>query len=89
MPERIARLEAEVVDKEERIMRRMNPFYEDLKKEGRVEGRAEGQAEGRAAEREEIVGNLIRLGVDDQVIVDSTGVAIESVVEMRDRLNGA
>ena len=87
----------------------MNPFYEDLKDEGRaegrVEGRAEGQAEGRAeghiegraeghiegrtAEREEIVGNLIRLGVDDQVIVDSTGVAIESIVEMRDRLNGS
>ena len=59
----------------------MNPFYEDLKDEGR--------AEGRTAEREEIVGNLIRLGVDDQVIVDSTGVAIESVAEMRDRLNGS
>ena len=81
---RIARLEAEVVDREERIMHRMNPFYEDLKNEGR----AEGQVEGRAAIQEEIVGNLIRLGAEDQFIVDSTGVAIESVLEMRDRLNG-
>ena len=65
-------------------MHRMNPFYEDLKNEGRIEG----QAEGRAAIQEEIVGNLIRLGAEDQFIVDSTGVAIESVLEMRDRLNG-
>ena len=91
--ERIAQLEAEVVDREERIMHWINPFYEELKNEGRaegqVEGRAEGQIEGRTMEREEIVGNLIRLGADDQFIVDSTGVAIESVLEMRHRLNGS
>ena len=137
----IKNLEAEVVEKENRIMQRVPTIYEDLvakeraiiearersvaeelvakeraiiaiiearaeewvakeraiikaraeelvaKEKTIIEGRERSIAESRVCN--DIVENLLKLGVDDQIIVDSTGLTIESVLEMKRKLNGA
>ena len=134
----IKNLEAEVVEKENRIMQRVPTIYEDLvakeraiiearersvaeelvakeraiiearersvaeelvaKERAIIEARERSVAEELVAKERsiaesrvcnDIVENLLKLGVDDQIIVDSTGLTIESVLEMKRKLNGA
>ena len=49
--------------------------------EGKAEGKAEGIAEGKAETRLEVVRKLIAAGVDMSVVIDSTGLSQEELVE--------
>lgn len=51
--------------------------------EGRAEGLVEGLAEGRAQEKIEIAGQLIAIGLSDDVIIQSTGLTLEQVRSLR------
>ena len=48
----------------------------------------EGFREGEAKKQSEIAGNMIRAGVDDQDVVNYTGISVESVADLKRRLNG-
>lgn len=56
----------------------------DVLENARDEGRAEGLAEGRAEEKKEIARKLIALGLDDNAIINSTGLTREQVLSLRD-----
>ncbi len=55
--------------------------------EGLEKGLEKGLEEGEAKKQSEIAGNMIRAGVDDQDVVNYTGISVESVADLKRRLN--
>ena len=53
------------------------------REEGRLEGLEEGIKEGRNEERYRLANNLIKKGLDDEFIVETTGLTHEEVKELR------
>ena len=49
--------------------------------EGKAEGIAEGEAQGKAETRLEVARKLIAAGVDISVVIDSTGLSQEELLE--------
>ena len=56
---------------------------EKNREEGRLEGLEEGIKEGRNEERRRLANNLIKKGLDDEFIVETTGLTHEEVKELR------
>ena len=52
----------------------------------REEGRLEGLEEGRNEERRHLANNLIKKGLDDEFIIETTGLTLEQVKELRNEL---
>ncbi len=91
--ERFIEIEARVIPSEEdRIMATLMTLEQAQRDRGRQEGLQEGLEkgleEGEAKKQSEIAGNMIRAGVDDQDVVNYTGISVESVADLKSRLNG-
>jgi len=61
-------------------------YYRDLKnsldtakEEGKIEGKIEGQIEGKI----EVAKNLLKIGIDINIIAKSTGLTIEEIRELK------
>ena len=79
--ERFIEIEARAIPNEEdRIMATLMTLEQAQRDRGRQEGEARKQSE--------IAENMIRAGVDDQDIVNYTGVSVESVADLKRKLNG-
>ena len=57
------------------------------RQEGRAEGRAEGRQEGRAEGRREVALNMLKAGIDPQVILNSTGLSTEELEDLKKQIN--
>jgi predicted transposase/invertase (TIGR01784 family) len=60
--------------------------YLKKKEEWREEGKEEGWQAGKEEGKEEIVMNMLRRGLDIESIRDFTGLPIETIEKLRDRL---
>ncbi len=61
--------------------------YQEVFQEAFRKAFQEGFREGEAKKQSEIAGNMIRAGVDDQDVVNYTGISVESVADLKRRLN--
>ena len=76
--ERLKEIEARVIaDGEDGIMTGLKTWEEELQDRGRQE------------EKSEIAENMLRIGIDDQSVMDCTGLSVESVADLKRTLNGA
>jgi predicted transposase/invertase (TIGR01784 family) len=60
---------------------------EEWKQEGKLEGKQEGKLEGKQEEKREIALNLLREGVDVELIAKVTGLAIEDIQKLGTQLS--
>ena len=60
---------------------------EEGRKEGKEEGIKEGRAEGSKDERSKIAINLIRLGASCEIIAQATGLSVEEVSWLNERVD--
>ena len=78
---RLKEIEARVIaDGEDRIMTGLKTWEEELRDRGWQDGQQEKQSE--------IAENMLRIGIDDQSVMDCTGLSVESVADLKRTLNG-
>jgi predicted transposase/invertase (TIGR01784 family) len=53
-----------------------------MKEEGIAEGLAEGEAKGKAEEKNMIAKNLLKAGLSNDLIAESTGLSIEEIAKL-------
>jgi predicted transposase/invertase (TIGR01784 family) len=59
---------------------------EEGKIEGKIEGIIEGKMEGKIEAKEETALNLLKMGIDEEITAEATGLDIEKIREIRSKL---
>ena len=54
--------------------------------QGRIEGRLEGQVEGENRKAIKVAENLLKLGVNEDIIVQSTELSIETIRDLKKKI---
>jgi predicted transposase/invertase (TIGR01784 family) len=53
------------------------------KQEGKAEGEAKGKAKGKAEEKNMIAKNLLKAGLSNDLIAESTGLSVEEIAKLK------